>query len=71
MRARMAAIAVLLFPVLSSAQSAPAPQQAPAPLPVRRVVLYKTGIGYFEHQVRRSQMDHRPKKCRPGPRGFA
>ena len=50
MRARMAAIAVLLFPVLSSAQSAPAPQQAPAPLPVRRVVLYKTGVGYFEHQ---------------------
>ena len=51
MRARMAAIAVLLFcPALSSAQSAPAPPQAPAPLPVRRVVLYKTGVGYFEHQ---------------------
>jgi hypothetical protein len=59
MRARMAAIAVLvfqhalfhaLFPALAAAQSAAPPPSAPAPLPVRRVVLYKTGVGYFEHQ---------------------
>jgi hypothetical protein len=28
---------------------APAPLAAESPLPVRRVVLYKTGVGYFEH----------------------
>ena len=43
--------AVLAMPVLASGQTpAPVPP-APAqtPLPVRRVVLYKTGVGYFEH----------------------
>ncbi|MEO7193162.1 MAG: carboxypeptidase regulatory-like domain-containing protein [Vicinamibacterales bacterium] len=41
---------VLALSVLASAQSpVSAPPQAPAPLPVRRVVLYKSGIGYFEH----------------------
>lgn len=28
---------------------APTPRAAESPLPVRRVVLYKTGVGYFEH----------------------
>jgi len=27
----------------------PAQQAAETPLPVQRVVLYKSGIGYFEH----------------------
>ena len=45
--------AVLAMPILASAQG-PAPVPAPpaqtqTPLPVRRVVLYKTGVGYFEH----------------------
>lgn len=44
---------LILCPALAAAQTpAPAPT-APAaesvPLPVRRVVLYKTGVGYFEH----------------------
>jgi hypothetical protein len=29
--------------------SAPTPLAPESPLPVRRVVLYKTGVGYFEH----------------------
>ena len=47
---------VFLLPALAAGQTAPAPGPArPEPaavstrLPVRRVVLYKTGIGYFEH----------------------
>jgi hypothetical protein len=48
---------VVVFPVVALAQNpAPAaPQrtatepQAAAALPVRRVILYKTGVGYFEH----------------------
>src|SRR6476659_4329066 len=43
---------VIVLSVLLQAQ-APAPQpsasQTPDPLPVRRVVLYKSGVGYFEH----------------------
>jgi hypothetical protein len=37
-----------------------APSEAHANLPVRRVVLYKNGVGYFEHlgQVRGSQDVH-------------
>ena len=34
------------------AAAAPVPAAAPAHLPVQRVVLYKTGIGYFEHSGR-------------------
>src|SRR5688572_14072401 len=51
-------VLVLVLSVLVSAQSpAPATPQAPDPLPVRRVVLYKSGVGYFEHlgQVRGNQ----------------
>ena len=33
---------------LGSAQSIPAPDK----LPIRRVVLYKNGVGYFEHSAR-------------------
>lgn len=29
--------------------TAPQPETAPAQLPIRRVVLYKNGVGYFEH----------------------
>jgi hypothetical protein len=46
-------------PARPVAARAPATQAAPAPdaLPVRRVILYKNGIGYFEHlgRVRASQ----------------
>ena len=55
MRRRLHVIAVILLvsaPVVAQRQAAPAAQPA-APnagaLPVRRVVLYKTGVGYFEH----------------------
>ncbi|MEO7190837.1 MAG: carboxypeptidase regulatory-like domain-containing protein [Vicinamibacterales bacterium] len=41
---------VLLLSLLVSAQGPlPAAPQPPDPLPVRRVVLYKSGVGYFEH----------------------
>ena len=41
---------VLALSVVTSAQTpSPAAPQAPDPLPVRRVVLYKSGVGYFEH----------------------
>ena len=63
MRARVLAPVILcLFSGLLSAQGpAPAapqgPAAAPEPMPVRRVVLYKTGVGYFEHlgDVRNNQ----------------
>jgi hypothetical protein len=38
----------LLKPVNTELQSAPA-KNAPLDLPVRKVVLYKNGVGYFEH----------------------
>ena len=44
--------AVIAAPVLAGAQapnSTPLTPVQAAPLPVRRVVLYKTGVGYFEH----------------------
>jgi len=45
-----AALAVLAMSALIRAQApAPAAAQAPDRLPVRRVVLYKSGVGYFEH----------------------
>jgi hypothetical protein len=45
-------LCLVVTSVLSA--QAPVPQAEPpaanpAPLPVRRVVLYKTGVGYFEH----------------------
>ena len=37
----------------SAPKSVPAtPEAAAAELPIRRVVLYKNGVGYFEHQGR-------------------
>jgi hypothetical protein len=43
-------ILIVALSVLVSAQApGPATAQAPDPLPVRRVVLYKSGVGYFEH----------------------
>ena len=49
-------LAFFALPALATGQPAPAaalarPDAAAAstPVPVRRVVLYKTGIGYFEH----------------------
>ena len=48
-----ACVAVLLSSALLLAQGPASRRSAPAqgaePLPVRRVALYKTGIGYFEH----------------------
>lgn len=49
---------VLIVPLLCVAQKAPVPAPtatAPEPrlrLPVKRVVLYKNGVGYFEHSTR-------------------
>jgi hypothetical protein len=51
------AVGVLAFSTICLAQGEPqAPPPRPAPpqagdraLPIRRVVLYKTGVGYFEH----------------------
>src|SRR5688572_2167497 len=43
-------ILIVALSMLVSAQApGPATAQAPDPLPVRRVVLYKSGVGYFEH----------------------
>jgi hypothetical protein len=58
----LCACAIVMMPVAQAQGPAPAPRVvAPAPaaarLPVRRVVLYKNGVGYFEHvgRVRGSQ----------------
>jgi hypothetical protein len=54
-------VILCIFSGLLSAQGPAAASQAPAaapePMPVRRVVLYKTGVGYFEHlgEVRNNQ----------------
>ena len=55
MRACTLALALLVCPGISNGQTsagqaAPASETGPVSLPVRRVVLYKTGVGYFEHQ---------------------
>jgi len=53
MRAYVLAVAMVVCPDICLGQQAAArqaPTAAPATLPVRRVVLYKTGVGYFEHQ---------------------
>src|ERR1700732_4922242 len=44
----------------TNASSTPAAQAPPDSLPVRRVVLYKNGVGYFEHlgRVRGTQDVH-------------
>jgi len=44
----MSRISILLLLALSLHGQAPAPQEA-GRLPVKRVVLYKNGVGYFEH----------------------
>jgi hypothetical protein len=58
MRSAALALALCVFiPIASGAQTGAANSPAPAPaaatatpsLPVKRVVLYKTGVGYFEH----------------------
>jgi hypothetical protein len=51
-------VCLFLLPICAAAQNpAPAPTAANDSLPVRRVVLYKSGVGYFEHlgHVRGSQ----------------
>jgi hypothetical protein len=52
LRSSLPLIVVLgAFSLLLSAQAPPpAASDAAEPLPVRRVVLYKTGVGYFEHR---------------------
>ena len=43
---------LLVVPVITTAQTPPPAAESaatPTALPVRRVVLYKTGVGYFEH----------------------
>lgn len=53
----MLVLAMFSFGVLAQAQQAAAPATESAPeitgrLPVKRVVLYKNGVGYFEHSTR-------------------
>jgi hypothetical protein len=62
----LSALLVLSLAGASSAQTKAAPAKAPQPpaatraisadsgpaLPVKRVVLYKNGVGYFEHEAR-------------------
>jgi hypothetical protein len=57
MRTYVRSLFALLLSLTALAQSAPKPateagSAAPARLPVRRVVLYKNGVGYFEHTGR-------------------
>jgi hypothetical protein len=56
MRARVFAFLAIVCPTLGAAQTPAVASStslaSPAALPVRRVVLYKTGVGYFEHQGR-------------------
>src|SRR4051794_4659590 len=58
---RLITLALASLPVLTFAQAPPAPrlpvtappsqrrEASTTTLPIRRVVLYKTGVGYFEH----------------------
>src|SRR5688500_367990 len=50
MRARLLISAVLLAALAAAPQAQQAAAPDPTQLPVRRVVLYKSGVGYFEHQ---------------------
>lgn len=54
MRRFAAAVVLLLLGVSSHAQSRPTttPSSSGTELPVKRVVLYKNGVGYFEHEGR-------------------
>jgi len=59
MRNFIIAVVILSFAALASAQQAPPSPPAtagatatPGRLPVKRVVLYKNGVGYFEHSTR-------------------
>src|ERR1035437_4394607 len=51
-------VIIISFITIASAQQAPAPPapasavETPGRLPVKRVVLYKNGVGYFEHSTR-------------------
>jgi hypothetical protein len=52
-------VIIISFIAIANAQQAPAPPPAPVSaaetpgrLPVKRVVLYKNGVGYFEHSTR-------------------
>jgi hypothetical protein len=38
--------------VAKSEAAVPSPSESSARLPVKRVVLYKNGVGYFEHEAR-------------------
>src|SRR5918998_6896547 len=42
-------LSLSVVPYAQDRQPEPPPGPAAAPLPVKRVVLYKTGVGYFEH----------------------
>src|SRR5688500_17933431 len=50
MRARLLISAVLLAALAAAPQAQQAAAPDPTQLPVRRVVLYKSGVGFFEHQ---------------------
>lgn len=50
MRARLLVSATLLAALAATPYAQQAALQEPAQLPVKRVVLYKSGVGYFEHQ---------------------
>ena len=51
MRGRILALVIVctFTGVLFGQTPAPAPSASAEPMPVRRVVLYKNGVGYFEH----------------------
>ena len=58
MRRNVAAVSIVIlsFIISASAQQAAAPLASASPasegrLPVKRVVLYKNGVGYFEHST--------------------
>jgi len=50
MRACVVAIALLVVSLGQEFSFAQSATPSATPLPIRRVVLYKTGVGYFEHQ---------------------
>lgn len=59
MRKKLTAVVIVVFSMvaLAGAQSPSATDESTGKLPVKRVVLYKNGVGYFEHstQVRGNQ----------------
>ena len=50
MRARLLVAATLVAALAATPRAQQATPPEPAQLPVKRVVLYKSGVGYFEHQ---------------------